>query len=331
MTYLVALFLVLLLSATANGQGLAISKISKPSSSTITEPRLDGIVCTVAWKDFQPTSASTVSTSILESCIASGAANNKVAVVQVNFMPPDVRSGYQSVPQWAKTAGVRVVSLPTTNEFPVWWNPTYKNYAKNAIILLTNLYNGDTRVAGYVMTGYAGVLSTSLAGSQSDALCPSFQAEGYNGVCPPDSKGDMDMGSVYEDAVLDMMGHWVSSSSKPLVYLARNPIDPGSLAELIEANIVDLNPQVAVMNSGFTQCSMQAGIVPRYQDLQAAGHIVGWWSIAPWGFPSDTLANAIYCTAASLDEAKLWLAFQDVTWTSVNNPGALDAAFDIFH
>jgi len=318
--------------------GMAITRIEEATENTITDPQLDAVVWRVGWKEFQPNSSLDAETSFFEEGIAAAAANGKLAILQLDFAPAvdghaaDFGSNNTNIPQWAKDQGVQFVIIrDRTNEFPVWWDPTYKELAKNAITELTEAYNGDPRVAGYVITGASGVLPTSLAGEQSDALLSEFIAEGFVPNPPGAVNVDQQLpsqGYNYGIAVRDIMTHWAISTSKPVAYISRPP-DSGNLAEELEEDPVGLYPHVAVVDNGFRQCDGQDNTTPRFQALQEADHIVGWWDVAPNGFTTDTLSSAIICAAGSFDRTKLWFCFDHSTWSL--NPDAVPVANAVVH
>ena len=252
--------------ANAVAAGMAISKVANSTDQTIIDSRIDAVRCQAYWNEFQPTSSLAADTSVFEDCVSAAFASGKLSILQLDFAPADTGSGKTAVPQWSLAQSLRVVSDPDTNEFPVWWDSTYQTFAKAAITRLTDIYDADARVAGYLMTGYSGVLPTSLAGEQSVALCDNFQGEGYNGLCPPSNLGDdntISQGGVYGIAVRDMMTHWAISTTKTLVYVSRNPVEAGTLTEELEANPVGLYTHIAVVNNGLNQCDAQNDIIPR--------------------------------------------------------------------
>jgi hypothetical protein len=336
---LVTVGLLFLSTATAEASGLSISKVGSYKDESVSDPRFDAIICRVSWKTFQPTSSATTDTTYLDNCAAAAATNHKVAIMQLDFAPDDMTVNETATPQWAVTAGVKVVSDPgVTNIYPVWWNTTFKTLAKGAITKLTDLYDADARVAGYFATGFAGVLPTSLAGEYSDELCDDFKAEGLTGTCEETAQTQtIASGSVYGPVVREMLAHWAISTSKPVAYVSR-PLDRDSLAVELEADPVALYPHIAVINNGFRDCEgIRNDIIPRWQTLQAAGHIVGWNSIAVNGFPIDgngdivpgELARALQCAVDDLDETNLWFALAPVTW--YEHEDAIDALYFALH
>lgn len=336
-TVIHALLLALLLAADAGASGMALLKPSKLNSD-LSNPKLDALNCRTRWIDVQKTNATAFDWQILDQCLATAAANGKTVVAELDFAPADVGSGGTGVPAWAEALGVPTVSIAgVTNKFPVWWNPTYKLYAKAAISAFTARYNTNSQVVGYVVTGASGVLSTSLAGEQTNSLCTAFQAKGYDGQCPADVKAEDAVGTVFEAAFLEIGNHWLASTSKPLVFVSRLPVDPLALSGVIDAQLLAGNPQIVVVGSGFAACDLITETLTYYQLLQSQGHNVGWWSIAPHGFPETSggqlqpgvLAAGITCAGTILDPTKLWFGFSGNTW--VQNPDAADAAYDLFH
>jgi len=126
-----------------------------------------------------------------------------------------------------------------------------------------------------------------------------------------------------------MLTYWTTQTSKTIVYVSR-PLLESSLTAELEHGPVARHPQIAVMNNGFRQCHELNDIMPRYVALQAAGHITGWWGIAPNGFTTDSIASAITCAAGGLDVSRLWFVLDNLTWL-VEGDEALDAVFEIFH
>jgi hypothetical protein len=338
-TLVTALLIVLVaLAASTPGRanGLSITKVGTYKDDTIDDPRFDGVVCRFNWNQFQPTSGNDAVTSDVEPCIAAAAATGKVAIVQLNFMPSDIAVNQTTTPAWAITAGARVVQdVNKTNIFPVWWDTTYKSLAKAAITKLLSIYDPDPRVAGYHSTGYSGVLPTSLAGEQTAALCDNYRAEGLTtGDCDTNAQSQtIASGSPYGAVVREMLTFWAQSTTKIVVYNTRT-LDPYSLAKELEVDPVGLYTNIAVIDNGFRSCDgLLTGSIPRFQGLQAAGHHVGFWSIAVHGFPEDAngkilagaLADAIRCMAENLDMQKVWFALAANTWQ--DNDDAVDAMY----
>jgi chitodextrinase len=316
--------------------GIAIVKMLGTNSHLYTDTRLNAIVWRVGWATFQPGSSTDAVTAQWETGIAEAAANGKKTILELSFAPTgpasssDQGSDKTNIPQWAKSQGVRSVIRPgVTNEFPVWWDPAYLGLAKNAITKLTSVYNNDSRIAGYLVTGASGVLPPSLAGEQSDLLLAAFMAEGY--VPASDDLSDVDYqlpseGSAYGLAFREIMTHWAISTQKPLVYVSR-PLDAGTLTSEIEVDPVGRYPHLVVVDNGFRQCDGQTGL-QRFLDLQAGGHLVGWWGIAPNGFPTDPVASGIPCAAGALDMKRVFFCLDNTGWD--DHAGTLDAAKKVF-
>jgi hypothetical protein len=335
---LVAL-VVVMATGPALASGLSITKVSSYQDPTVSDPRFDAINCRMSWKLFQPTNSTTIYAGYYDSCVAEAAKWNKVAILELVFTPGDLTKNETIVPAWATAAGVHVVQdVNRTNIFPVWWNATFKTYAKNAISKLIERYDADARVVGYMASGFSGVLPTSLAGEQSAALCDNFKAEGLTGTCEESAQSQtIASGSPYGIAVREMLDFWTDSTAKPVVYVAR-PLDPGSLAVELEADPVGNHPNVVVVNNGFRDCDgNRADIISRFQTLQAQGHIVGWWSLSVNGFPEDQdgnilpgeIAKAITCAVDDLDEQNLWFALTADTW--LQYPDAIDTMYYALH
>jgi chitodextrinase len=317
--------------------GISVVKVVTTNEHLFTDSRLNAVLWRVGWRDFQPNSSADAVSSVFEAGIATANANGKKAILELSFAPTgegsssDQGSDKTNIPQWAKNQGVRSVEIPlVTNEFPVWWDPVYLGLAKNAITKLTGLYNNDPRVAGYVITGASGVLPPSLAGEQTDLLLGAFVAEGF----VPTPEGGTDevefqlpsQGSNYGLAMRDIMAHWSISTQKPIVYVSR-PNDPGTLTSELEVDPVALHRNIVVVDNGFRQCDGQIGM-QRFLDLQAAGHLVGWWGLAPNGFPTDTVASAVPCAAGGVDMKRTWFCLDDTAWDE--HVGTLDAAKKVF-
>ena len=328
-------------AAPARAEGLSISKVGTYLDDSIGDYRFDAIVCRIDWDVFQPTSTNDAVVTELELCIDAGADENKKSILQINFMPSDVGVNQTNMPTWAKNAGARTVSDPNqTNIFPVYWDPIYKGFVKNAILKLMGIYNSDARVAGYHSTGFSGVLPTSLAGEQTDALCDDYRAEGLTtGDCDYNMQSQtIASGSPYGLVVREMLAFWAQNTSKPVVYNTRT-LDPFSLALELEANPVGLYPNLAVIDNGFRDCAglLASDTMDRFQGLQAAGHVVGWWSISINGFPKDVngnilpglLAEAIQCAVDNLDVQKMWFALSSSTW--IQYPDAIDTLYYAIH
>jgi hypothetical protein len=323
----------------AYAEGLSVTKVSSYKDETVADPRFDAINCRTSWKNFQPTNSTTIDAQFFDDCVAEAALYDKVAILEIVFTPGDIGKNETIVPAWATTAGVRTVyDFNKTNYFPVWWNPTFKTYAKNAIQKLIERYDPDPRVAGYMASGFAGVLPTSLAGEQSEPLCDNFKAEGLFGECDEGAQTQtIASGSPYGIAVREMLGFWASTTTKPVVYVAR-PLDPGTLAVELEANPVALHPNIAIVNNGFRDCDgIRGEIIDRFQALQSQGHIVGWWSLSVNGFPEDgdgnilpgEIAKAIQCAVDDLDEHNMWFALTANTW--LDHADAIDTLYYALH
>lgn len=326
--------------APARAEGLSISKVGTWKDDSIGDYRFDAIVCRIDWNVFQPTSTNDAVTADLELCIQAGADQNKKSILQLNFMPSDVGINQTAMPTWAKNAGARTVTdVNHTNVFPVYWDPIYKGFAKNAILKLLAIYNPDPRVAGYHTTGYSGVLPTSLAGEQTPRLCDNYRAEGLTtGDCDINAQSQtIASGSPYGAVVREMIGFWAQNTTKPVIYNTRT-LDPFSLALELEVDPVGVYTNVAVIDNGFRDCAgLLAGPLSRFQGLQAAGHVVGWWSISINGFPEDAngnivpgaLADAIQCAVDNLDVQKMWFALSSSTWALY--PDAIDTLYYAIH
>src|SRR5262249_41216098 len=130
----------------------------------------------------------------------------------------------------------------------------------------------------------------------------------------------------YGLTIRDMMTYWALATQKPVVYVSR-PLQDGTLANELETDPVGLYKNITVVDNGFRQCDGQDGL-QRFLTLQAAGHLVGWWGIAPNGFPTDTVASAIPCAAGGIDMKKTWFCLDDTSWD--DNAGCLDAAKKVF-
>jgi chitodextrinase len=318
---------------------MSIMKLPTTSEHLLTESRLDAVVWRIGWKEFQPNASTDAVTAPFEAGIAAAAANGKKAILELMFAPGDGDSSDQgsdktNIPQWAKNQGMRYVIDPgVTNEFPVWWDPIYVGFAKNAITKLVGIYDSDTRVAGYNITGAAGVLPTSLAGEQTEALLDNFVAEGF----VPAGTGGADevdfqlpsQGYNYGLAVRDIITHWAISTVKPVLYNTR-PLDPSksTLANELEIDPIGLHTNIGIVDNGFRQCDGQ-DVLGRFVALQAAGHIVGWWGLAPNGFPTDTVASAVPCAGGGLDMKRVWFCLDDTAWDE--QAGTLDAAHKVFY
>lgn len=312
-----AVFVAILVPQDASSQGLVGAKIkSTTKSKSMSSTEIQAVTCTSDWSSLQPQETVFNWTS-LETCISGAAAKGKKAIPSV-LVARDRGVNLQSTPEWVFAKGSPKIWIPNvSNVFPLYWDTIYQQAFSGFLTKLAQKYNGDTRIAFFLTTGYTSNLNVALAGEENSLVDSLYTARGK----VYDSRGNLltaAQGGDYAKAILTILAMWPTTFTKTQVAIINKLANDPVGAEMEQSA---LTYKMGLLNNGLTS-AFTGTAKAQYQKDISAGLYVGWFGVAPQGIPTGgTLLSTIQLVVSGLDLSHVYMVLDESWWT--NNPDAL--------
>lgn len=296
--------------------GLAGAKTKTTDGVIMSSGQIQAVTCVAYWSDLQP-AETTFDWSSLETCIADAYSYGKKAIASV-LVAVDRGIDIQSTPEWVFAKGSPKIRIPgVSNVFPLYWDPVYQQAFSSFLNGLAAQYDGDSRVAFFLTTGYTSNVNVALAGEENTLVQALY--ESYGTVY--DVNGNLitaAQGGDYANAILDILALWAGNFQNTQLAIV-NKIASDPVAAEIEQSA--LAYKMGLLNNGLST-TFGEGPTAQYQRDIAGGINVGWFGVAPNGIPAgETLLSTIQSVVSGLDLRHVYMILDEDYWN--NNPDAL--------
>lgn len=302
--------------------GLKTNQNNQLNNSLLDDARIDASVCIIDWSALQPTDSSHFTWTDLDNCITTVNGKGETAVLLINMDPNDQMPDDNVMPSWTARRFSVAHRTGLTSVFPIYWDTNYQALWDAVIQTVYGRYDQatwDDKVLGYLTTGYSGTLNISLAGQQTDALCPAFQARGYTGDClNPTSM------NVFSTSTQHFLTTW-RGTHRPR-FTVMQPVVSGKISSAMESTALTtyLNAPHYSLNNG-CQDNTQP-VIDSWKNYQLVGNGGGCFGVA---VNFDLTVSGLVLMVTQLQRSLFVIFMNDGYWNT--HPDVLNESAKLLH